>query len=421
MNLLKMKKVDGVALILTLLLMNLLLILSMYFLSFTLTEKKISKSQSEGAKTYYLAEAGIAEMIIKLKNDATYQTNFETNPTWTAEFTRDNPFGVNSGSYTVSIINSGLADGEIISTGKVDIGGGKETQRIIKISVYKAISPGGIDISDSAIFTDRDISITGSRVNILADGLGSASMHANDDVSVTLFSTVNVDDDIRAVDDYSESLVSTVNVGGDIYDSGHASPPSIFNMPPVDFDSSDSNSFKNRAGVIYTEAQFATLLSNAGSALTLNDPITYVTGDITIGGEPNLTVNGILIADGTIIFGQNSWFWFIPYCPDSKDADLIVNHTDGQPSGIISKENIEVKLCTDQLSIDGIMYAADTISIFDYSSDSSLGGTIIARNFDIFSIWQTMDFTFKENILSDTLAETSFSPVVTIEHWEEEY
>jgi len=96
-------------------------------------------------------------------------------------------------------------------------------------------------------------------------------MHANDDVSVTLFSTVNVDDDIRAVDDYSESLVSTVNVGGDIYDSGHASPPSIFNMPPVDFDSSDPSSYKNRADVIYSSATGTYPLSITGNADTADE------------------------------------------------------------------------------------------------------------------------------------------------------
>ena len=48
----------GVALIITILLMSLILFLSLYFLSFSLTEKRISHSQTWGAKTYYLAEAG---------------------------------------------------------------------------------------------------------------------------------------------------------------------------------------------------------------------------------------------------------------------------------------------------------------------------------------------------------------------------
>src|SRR5680860_1017509 len=95
----KIKSQNGVALIITLLIMSLILSLSVYVLNFSSTEAKIAVSQVSGEKTYYLAEAGIQEMVWKLKNDANYKNNFETDPDWTAEFTRSDPFGANNGSY----------------------------------------------------------------------------------------------------------------------------------------------------------------------------------------------------------------------------------------------------------------------------------------------------------------------------------
>src|SRR5680860_1622094 len=112
MRLIKLKNNKGVALIITILLMSLLLFLSLYFLNFSLTEKRISQSQTLGIKTYYLAEAGVAEMIWQLKNNETYKNNFENDPSWTETLIRNNPFGSDSGSYKVTIANSSEAHGE---------------------------------------------------------------------------------------------------------------------------------------------------------------------------------------------------------------------------------------------------------------------------------------------------------------------
>ena len=47
-----------------------LFLLGSYFLNFVLTDSRISKSQDVASRTYYLAEAGINELIWKLKNDS---------------------------------------------------------------------------------------------------------------------------------------------------------------------------------------------------------------------------------------------------------------------------------------------------------------------------------------------------------------
>ena len=169
----------------------------MYLLSFALTEDKIAHSQAWGAKTYYLAEAGIQEMVWKLKNDASYKNSFETNPVWTAGFTRSNPFGSDSGSYTTSITNTNLAHGNIISTGSINING-QTSQRIIKTYVYRALGQSGLGLSAS--YADGNIDISSSKVNY-----NGGNAHSNGVFNINGASNVNVQGNLEAVGNYKKN------------------------------------------------------------------------------------------------------------------------------------------------------------------------------------------------------------------------
>ena len=74
----------GIAIIFIILIIFILLFLAFYFLSFSTIEKRIAKSQTAGLQAYYLAEAGVNEMIWLIKNDSTYRNNFEFNPSNTS-------------------------------------------------------------------------------------------------------------------------------------------------------------------------------------------------------------------------------------------------------------------------------------------------------------------------------------------------
>ncbi len=421
-----LKDNKGVALIITMLLMSLILFLSIYFLTFSLTEKKIAHSQSWGVKTYYLAEAGIYEMVWRLKNDEGYKVNFETIPDWTTSFVRNNPFGAGSGSYTVTIVNSSLAHGKITAIGIVDMGNGKTSQRIVETFVYKAIVVGGeINTGDSALLADNDFDTVASEVVVV-----NGSIHSNNDVTAGIFSSIDVDNDIRAVDEFDEHSWAEVNVGGEIYDNhDYPPPPDSLGLPPVSFnDPEDPDSLKNQAlanGVVYTEDQFKDLLDNAGGSLTLNGPITYVTGDIDFRGNPDITVNGLLVADGTIIIGKPSWFFIIPYCPNGNTR-MQVNHTEGQAAGIFSQESVKFSFCSDDMEINGIIYAsieikATEFDLFNPGDIVNINGGIFSRDIVFSSISQPINITLNSDIIGDTLGATDFSPIITVEHWEEEY
>lgn len=400
----------GVALILTILLMSLILFLSLYLLSFTLTEDRIAKSQSWGAKTYYLAEAGIQEMVWKLKNDAAYKQSFETDPGWTASVVRVNPFGSGNGSYAVNITNSSLAHGTITSSGTIDLGGGKTSQRIVKTYVYRALGLSGV--RDNVGFADGDINISYSKVNF-HDG----SAYSNNVFDINGRSTVNIDTDLNATGNYLKSQFSTVTIGGATHAKNYQPAAVEIQMPAVDFDSAGPDSFKNRAAIVYSQSQFDTLMANSQN-LALPGPITYVDGDIELKGAQNLTVNGLLVAGRDLIIGH-SW------CRGSRcgSNSITVNHTAGQAAGLLAKRKINFETWTGAINVSGAVYANDQLSVLSFPVGFSFNvtGGLIGRKLTITSVWQPLDINYNNDILAETLGATEFSPVITVEHWEEEY
>jgi hypothetical protein len=402
----------GAALILTVLLTMLILLLAVYYLSFSLTEKKISKNQIAGVNTYYLSEAGIADMVWKLKNDESYKTGFETDPAWTASFSRTDPFGSGTGSYTVTITNSSLAHGEIISAGSVNIGGGKTSQRIVKTTVFKAMGEGSTLATSG--YADGNIDITASRVNF-----SGGNVHSNGNILVTLVSLVNVSHDLNATGNFNDSWFSDVNVGGAIH--AHNSPYSpaaeAIAMPAIDFDSDDPNSLKNRATATYTPAQFNTLMNN-NQNLTLPGPITFVSGDIDIKGDQNLIINGLLVSQRDVAVGRDR-------CRGSRcgNSMVTVNHAEGIPAGLIAKRKIQFGVYTEGAAINGLLYANDQLDIGSLPTQGfNVIGAAVARKLSILSCWQPLNITFNpDNIIELSGSGGEFSPVITVEHWEEEY
>lgn len=409
-NFKRLKQENGIALLVTLLIMFLILFLGIYVLNFSLTETKIANSQINGEKTYYLAEAGIQEMVWKLKNNTEYEQNFETNPTWTTTFTRNNPFGDNSGSYTTTITNNSLAHGTITSTGTIDIGNNKTSQRIIKTYIYRAI--GQTNMGDNGGYADGNIDISASRVNFY-----NGNAHSNNKFTVNRFCAVNIDQDLNAVGQYTKNWPTIVNVGGTIHSSNYPPAPDPIAMPAIDFDSDDPNSYKNKATVVYTEAEFENLIENNHN-LTLNDPITYVIGNIDLQRDQNLTINGLLVVSNDITIGSSN-----DYQHRSGYSSVIINHSIGQQSGLFAKRKIIFSIFAGDINIAGLVYANDQMSVLSFptSNNFTITGGLVSRKLTITSLYRIINIYYDNDILSDAFLATQFSPTITVEHWEEEY
>jgi hypothetical protein len=432
----KNKKKKGVISIIAFLTLGVLLLLGIYFISFTLTDSRISKSQVYATKTYYLAEAGANEAIWKLKNDSTWFNQFITNPSWSANFSHS----FADGFYTVSIQNFELARGEIVSTATINLGGGKTSQRVVKTIVFKAL---GSPINNSGIFTDGpsgNMNVSSSHItinngnafcgNIL--NISSSNLTINDNGE-----TEELEGQLLVHNNLIQS--STIINSETICASNQCDlecdvcPAPSSDLPVVDFESSEPNSFKSRAQAaeslgqcqilcngslcstkcILSDSQFSSLISSASSVI-INNEITYITGNVNISSKNNFIINGTLVSSV------------------GKDINISSSHitlnrpSEQSPSGLISGKKINISSTI--INSTGVIYSSDETNIS--SSSGNITGAILARKLNTSSI-SSLIITLDNDVVLYGLGyiidgnpappNSIFSPIITIEHWEESY
>lgn len=398
------KNKRGFVLLTTILIMALLILLGAYLVTFTLTELKIADSQSIASKTYYLAESGIAEAIWKIKNDPTWKENFETNAAWSITYTR-NPAIYNNGSYQIQITNTGLARGEITATGFLTTGN-RTTQRVVKTMVYKAL--GQSPIEDYAEVADGNVDLSGSVLNV-----HGGSLIANNNLIVNYYSAINADNRVTAAGNIVKHWTSAINAT-EIIENGES-----IALPAISFDEeSDPNSYLNQADFVYTENEFSDLLWN-NQDLTL-DGIVYVRGDVNIQGGQTLTINGVLVAEDDMKVGKNT----TNCCWGTRCglSSVTINQpSETAPAGLLAKGRIDLESCLGSLASESLIYANDQINLISAPGDLTVIGGLISRKLTLTSIWQGIDITYNNAIISYTLGDPTYSPIVTVDHWEEEY
>lgn len=402
----------------------LLLLLTIYFFSFIITELKISKNQAIAEQCYYLSEAGIEEAIWKLKYDDTtedgdpaWKTEFEAegSENWSASFSRENVF-FTGGAYTVQIQNTDQAKGEITATGTYTLyPSNKKAQRIIKVKVFKALNPNPIE--GIAIFTgDGDFNTTGFLTDV---EITNGGIFSNEDINVSWLSDVHTTETASTVGVISETWWGNLDADGSVGYESEQQGWDPLTMPKIDFDSDDPDSYKNQAAIppnhIYDQNEFKQMLDNASGGNCNCElhiyGITYVTGQVNVKRGTYLHVHGVLVADGTITIGQGGQT--PPY-----DARVYVYNT-GEPSGLLTKGSIITKEFATQIDVKGLLYASDSIKVTSLSFLFNIEGGIIARQADIISL--PMNLIYNKDIVNTTLGQQEFSQVVTVEHWEEEY
>lgn len=401
-------KPRGFVLVTALLVMITLLSLAYFMSAFALTENKISSSQAASVQAYYLAESGVNEAIWRLKNDSAWKSNFESSATWNTTVTRSSALYKN-GSYTIAIQNTAKANGTITVTSKINLGL-SSAQRVIKTTVYKAL--GDTIIGANGEFADGNIDMSGTTLNVVGGGLFS-----NNNVIVNYWSTINVDGDVKAVGNVVSNLWSTI-VASSTQSANNPPAPAAMTMPAISFDNSgDSDSLKARATKVYTASQFSNLLwSYRNKTLTLTG-ITYVTGDVDINYYNDLVINGALVADGDITLGANSLGCLLGGRSDITMSSLNTS----TPSGIFSKSRIDLELCLSSLSGQGVIYANDKVNVLSLPNGITITGALVSRKLTLTSLWQGFTIIYDPDVINASVGDPAYSPVVTIDHWEEEY
>ncbi|MFH1575356.1 MAG: hypothetical protein ABIB55_00200 [Candidatus Nealsonbacteria bacterium] len=467
----------GVIVVIAFLALGILLLLSAYLLSFTIVESKTAASFGVSIKTYYLAEAGIQEAIWKLKNDQIWKDGFVTEPTcqtWQTSFTRN--YSANT-TTTVSIQNSQCARGEIIATSVVSMSGGKTAQRVVKVKVLKSL---GSLTEDSPIFTGAPSGESAIRASIM--NIYNGNIFINNNFNIKHWSQVSVDGKALITGNSIVSSESILNADSicaknicqttstcacsdpEKFDecSQNSCPPKSFSMPTVDFDSPDPASYKSRAQaaksqgqchIVGKNAQEVTVLVNTnclfsgrefenllwmvgrGGKLILEHETNgsavstyYVEGGVDLEGGRSLEINGVLIADSTVNIGEKSQ-WRGNY----GFNQLTINDPGvGFPSGLLTKSKINIGpyAAFQDVEITGLIYSQDEIRIVSVLKVINVTGGIISRKFSLTSIWNNLNIYLDNDIIKEGVwgglippggLKPPYSPVVTVEHWEESY
>lgn len=445
----------GVVLILCLACLAVLVFLAGYLLSFALTGAKMAQAQEAGLKTYYLAEAGVAEAIFKLQNDVVWKDAFETLPTildpacssWLiAPFTRNDVLFPGA-SYTITINNLGCAKAEIEVLATGEFMRGSVSQRLVKVKVFKAM---GQALSDYGVFlggSSENLKISFTNPLKVFNG----SLFSNKAVRIENLSYVEVDNKALAGQDISLSgfsqLIAT-SCASNICEEGCEEtecPPENVSMPALDFDSEEAGSYLNKAGAsdcsslrsdgktncLFTTSEFEKVMWDNYPDLSLPIGATvYITGDFNLRAGQNLIVNGVLAADRDINLGEDfcwttAWPPFVRCGLSRLQVIRPGTPEDNLPSGVLAKRKLNTGSWLNDLgaalNIQGLLYSGDEMRLSSILGSVVVQGAIAARKMTFSSIWGGVNIYLDADVVNDTFTITAYSPIITIEHWEEEY
>jgi len=421
----KQKGQGGYVLISVLVVMMILVAMMYFFADALFSEMAISRNQKSATQAFHLAEAGVQEAVWRIQHDAATRTTFLTTTNGLTIFSH-NPALLTGGSYDVSIQNTAKAAATVTATGYLQMGL-KTAQRRISVKVTKAVTPppftydsailtGGATGEEDITFTAIELNITGSHWvdhdnNPLTPDIEEpwGSLISNRDIWFT-FSDINVVKDILAKREI-RNIFSDVTAGGVIDD--HVSGP--YTMPEIDVTSDDPDSYKSLAitqNQYYDDQTFKNMLKTG--PLTFNG-VVYVAGGsgIVIDNNQSLTVNGMLVAEGSVDVGK-----------PTKKGTLTINHVGEEASGVIALNKFTAWAYS-IVNIEGLVYVGDRFAVDPYyslsSKDINIEGAVLCRRFGGNGL-RTINIEFNQDYVNQALQPSpDETPIIVTQHWEEEY
>jgi len=175
-------------------------------------------------------------------------------------------------------------------------------------------------------------------------------------------------------------------------------------MLQIDIDSASPNSWKNRATVTYTAAQFQSLPDDT----TLSGVI-YVTGNAKIVGK-NMTIDGVLVAEGDIEITNSA-----------KTFTVNVNAVYG--GGLLAKGDTEFTTSGGTVLINGIVYSTDDLEITSSGTSFTINGSMNGFDARVTASGGSIILNFVPENFRDVIDPiwNPSSPLIQIDHWEEQY
>lgn len=169
----------------------------------------------------------------------------------------------------------------------------------------------------------------------------------------------------------------------------------------------DFNKYKQNATLIFNSGQeFENWLWNNYPNANLNSSIIYINGDLNLRGSFNLAVTGLLVVNGNVNIGQQQcWQLSATTTMRCGNNSLTINTNTQNNSGIIAKGNINFDNWTNNVNINGTIYAGNELNIFNLpvSTSFSLNGGTIARKTNIIGSQNNISINYNKNLMLNPL------------------
>ncbi|MDD5750343.1 MAG: hypothetical protein PHU56_01675 [Candidatus Pacebacteria bacterium] len=445
----------GSIMILALIILGVMVFSSTYLLSFTVAGLKTVESYDAGVRAYYLAEAGISEAVFKLKNDAAWKSAFETMPSeedpacsaWSIPpYSRLDALG-SGNSYEITIANSGCAKAEITATARISAGDNAVARRVVKLNVFK---PMGSPAAQYGILS------SGASDNVEISAANPLRIHSGDFLSNGVLyvkdgSIVQTDGKVLAAagvvfssGGQIEGTVCSPDVCDEDCTASSECPPAAIAPPFLDFTSSEPDSYISRAqnsdcgsvrsdgkvNCLFTPDEFEAMLwSHYPQFSSPAGTVIYVTGDANIRAGQELTINGVLASGRDINLGT-SLCWTRSEYPYLRCgfAQVVVSRP-GEPedalSGLLAFRKINTSswlgIGFSALNVEGLIYSGDETKLSSIAAPIVVHGGIVAKKLTLSSLWNGIDIYLNPDVIVDVFGSSEYSPIISIDHWEEEY
>jgi hypothetical protein len=356
-------------------------------------ESKISRSQQEGTKAYYVAEAGADDALWRLNNETTYSDALRNGTLNTSYSVTDKPAA--GQGFTVTFNSTAPYYGEVLVVGYSD-NGSFRSERRVSTSVFQG--PTSSPTGNNGFMLGGALNINNGSSNIIlhdGDIYSAGSINFNN-------ATINAGNNkIKTSGSYNNNN-ATITSGG-IESSNQPPAPVSATVPGFDFTHYSTNNT-----VKYTATQFTNLLSS-GSTINLPGPITYVNGDVVLNSNARnktLNITGMLIINGN-------------FTASNAANGLTVNVIDpgnGQ-SGIFIRQSFTNTVGT--WNIDGVLYASGNMN-FNNTQQITIHGAILAGGSISMNTGLQLELYYES--LHPAATFGAGSPLsVGVQHWEEEY
>lgn len=400
-------KNQGFVLVTSVLILTTLLMVGSYLISSATSENKIAQAEFLATKNYYLSEAGISEMLWRIKNDETTRNAFLAGALDASyDIGRSNVFGDSKAGYQVSARNTVTAEAWVTATSTYQIGN-NISQRVVKSYISRAtgdpigwnysVYSGGRGGQQNGNFT-----FTGSGVALIANG---GRLHANQVFKVQKAEVIVNDGAVT-----SANVITVVSGGAlTLNNSYQDAPTSTVEIIPITINSDPENpggnSWENRATATFSTATFNSLPDS-----TVLTGIIYVNGGNARIINKNMTINGVLAVSGSLEV-------------DLDGQSLAINHDETYGSGILVNNNLTITTEGGLVLIDGLVYSGNTLEINSQSTDFTINGGVAGFDAIITASGLPLILNFTPANIEPVI-EPEYnpeSPLIQIDHWEEQY